>query len=84
MRQGVLRRCETRVAAAALGALRVAILEAVVLRDVSWAQLGWLLHLSDKSAREYAAEASRRWPHGALGIGATAPIPRLRVQPGAW
>ena len=74
-----------RAAAAALGALRVAILEAVVLRDVSWAQLGRLLHLSDKSAREYAGEAVAALAAWRAGDPVPpAPIPRLRVQPGAW
>jgi hypothetical protein len=42
---------------AALGPLRVAILEAVVVKDRPWVELGRLLRTSDKTARHYAAEA---------------------------
>lgn len=74
-----------REVATALGPLRAAILEAVVQRDVPWAQLGRLLHLSDKAAKEYAAEAIEALAAWRAGDPVPpAPIPRLRVQPGAW
>lgn len=74
-----------RAATAALGALRTAILEAVAVHDASWRELGRLLHLSDKTAREWTAEAVEAlatWRRG--DPVPPAPVHRPRVQPGAW
>ena len=48
---------QLREAAAAIGALRAKILEAVVLHDCSWRQLAQQLRVSDKTAAQRAAEA---------------------------
>jgi hypothetical protein len=74
-----------REAAAALGALRVAILEACVLKDHSWLELGRLLRVSDKTARDRAAEAIIAL--AAWRAGEAVPSPpelRFRNQPGSW
>jgi hypothetical protein len=46
-----------RQAAEALGQLRIAILEAVAVKDRSWVELGRLLRVSDKTASSHAVEA---------------------------
>jgi hypothetical protein len=74
-----------RDAAAALGRLRIAILEACVLRDVSWLELSRLLRVSDKTARDRAAEAITALATWRAGE----PVPpppelRFRNQPGSW
>ena len=72
-----------REVATALGPLRAAILEAVVLRDVPWAQLGRLLRLSDKTAREYAAEAVTALAAWRAGDPVPPPpVLRYRIEPG--
>jgi hypothetical protein len=74
-----------RSAAAALGKLRIAILEACVLKDHSWLELGRLLRVSDKTARDRAAEAIAAL--AAWRAGEVPPPPpelRFRNQPGSW
>jgi hypothetical protein len=71
-----------REVAEALGPLRVAILEAVVVKDRPWVELGRLLRTSDKTARHYAAEAVTAL--AAWRNGQTVPPPpvvRFRNQP---
>jgi hypothetical protein len=46
-----------RQAAGALGPLRLKLLEAAVLQDRSWRELGQLLPASDKTAKDYCVEA---------------------------
>lgn len=73
-----------REVAAALGELRVRILEAVVMRDMAWTDLGRLLRLSDKAAKEWAAEALEALAdHVAGRVVAEVPVLRFRNQPGS-
>lgn len=74
-----------RAADAALGVRRVRLLEAVLVRDVAWAELGRMLRVSDKTARDRAVEAIEAladWRNGR----AVAPPPetRFRNEPGRW
>jgi hypothetical protein len=72
-----------REAAAALGQLRVAILDAVVVRDRPWVGLGRSLRVSDKTARHYAAEAIAAlaaWRNGETVL--PPPAIRFRNEPG--
>lgn len=46
-----------RDSAEALGELRVRLLEVCVLHDYSWRQISERLHVSDKTAANYTAEA---------------------------
>jgi hypothetical protein len=72
-----------REVAAALGELRVRIIEAVVVRDMSWSELGRLLRLSDKTAREWAAEAIEALAEHCAGrTDASPPVLRYRIEPG--
>ena len=69
----------------ALGQLRIAILEACVLKDHPWLTLGRLLRVSDKTARDHAAEAITA--QAAWRAGEAVPPPpelRFRNQPGSW
>jgi hypothetical protein len=72
-----------REAAAAMGALRANILEAVVLHDCSWRQLAHQLRVSDKTATHRAAEAVvalSDWRSG-RPVAPEPPI-RYRIEPG--
>jgi hypothetical protein len=74
---------QLRAAANALGDLRARLLEAAVLHDVSWGDLGRSLRVSDKTARRRtieAIEALADWRSGR----AVAPAPgvRYRIEPG--
>jgi hypothetical protein len=72
-----------RQAAAAVGPLRIAILEACVLRDHAWLQLARLLRVSDKTAKDRAVEAIAAL--AAWRAGETvppSPALRFRNQPG--
>ena len=74
-----------RESAAALRPLRVAILEACALRDVSWLALARLLRVSDKTARDRTVEAIAALT--AWRAGEPVPPPpeeRFRNQPGSW
>jgi hypothetical protein len=73
-----------RQAAAALGELRVRLLEACVLRDRSWREIATAMRLSDKTAREYAAEAIEALADHLTGRAvAPSPVLRFRNQPGS-
>jgi hypothetical protein len=72
-----------REAAAAIGALRANILEAVFLHDCSWRQLAQQLRVSDKTATQRAAEAVvalADWGSGRPV--ASEPAVRYRIEPG--
>ena len=73
-----------RETAAALGELRVRILEAVLVKDMPWTQLGTLLRLSDKAARDWAVETLEALADHCAGR-PVAPPPgfRFRNQPGS-
>ena len=72
-----------RETAAALGELRVRILDAVLVRDLPWTELGRLLRLSDKAARDWAAEAIEALAEHCAGRAvAPPPVLRFRNQPG--
>jgi DNA-directed RNA polymerase specialized sigma24 family protein len=72
-----------REVAVALGELRVRILEAVVVRDLSWSELGRLLQLSDKTARQWATEALEALAEHCAGRPVAAPLAlRYRIEPG--
>jgi hypothetical protein len=74
-----------RAAAEALGPLRIVVLEGCVLRDCSWLELARLLGVSDKTARDRAAEAVTAL--AAWRAGEPVPPPpelRFRNQPGSW
>jgi hypothetical protein len=73
-----------REAAEAIGPLRARILEAVVVHDRSWLELGRLLQVSDKTAVQRAAEAVAAladWRNGRTV--AEPPAVRFRNQPGS-
>jgi hypothetical protein len=73
---------QLRAVADALGQLRMKLLEAVVMQDVSWLELGRLLRCSDKTAQNYACEALEAlsdW-HAGRAIAAP-PVLRYRNQP---
>jgi hypothetical protein len=73
-----------REVAEALGPLRIAILEAAVVKDRSWVELGRLLRVSDKTARHLCAEAVTALATWLAGE--TVPSPpaiRFRNQPGS-
>lgn len=73
-----------RQAAEALGPLRVKILTAVVVEDMPWTELGRSLRLSDKAAREWAAEALEALADHLAGRRvAPPPLVRFRNQPGS-
>jgi hypothetical protein len=73
-----------REAAAVLGPLRVKLLEWSVLEDRSWAEVGRLVRLSDKSAKEHAVEAIQALRDWWVGeVVAPAPVLRFRNQPGS-
>jgi hypothetical protein len=73
-----------REAAAALGGLRVRILEAVLVRDVPWAELGRLLRISDKTAQTRATEALEALANHCAGRPVAAPpVLRYRNEPGS-
>jgi hypothetical protein len=72
-----------RETAAALGELRVRILEAVLVKDIPWTELGRLLRLSDKAARDWAVEALEVLADHLAGRPvAPPPVPRYRNEPG--
>ena len=74
-----------REAAAALGRLRIAILEACVLKDHSWLALARLLRVSDKTARDRTVEAITAltaWRAGELVP--PPPEERFRNEPRRW
>jgi hypothetical protein len=75
----MLRQC-----ADALGPLRVKLLEACVRDDRSWAEIGRLIGLSDKSTKEYVVEAIQAladWWRG--DVVEPPPVIRFRNQPGS-
>jgi hypothetical protein len=73
-----------RAAAVALGELRIRLLEACVLKDRSWRELGQLLRVSDKTAMRFVVEALEALGDHAAGRAvAPAPIIRFRNQPGS-
>lgn len=72
-----------REVATALGELRVRVLEAVLVRDVSWCELGRLLRLSDKAARDWAVGALEALAEHCAGRPVAAPpVLRCRNEPG--
>ena len=72
-----------RVVAEALGALRVRILEAVLVRDMPWAELARLLRISDKTAQTRATEALVALAEHCAGrTVAPPPVLRYRNEPG--
>jgi hypothetical protein len=72
-----------RETAAAVGELRTRVLEAVVIRDVPWTELGRLLRLSDKAARDWAVEALEALGEHCAGRAvASPPVLRYRIEPG--
>lgn len=72
-----------REVAAALGELRVRILEAVLVKDLPWTELGKLLRLSDKAARDWAVEALEALADHCGGRAvALPPALRYRIEPG--
>lgn len=74
-----------REAAAAIGPLRAKILEAVMVHDRSWSELGRLLQVSDKTARERAVEAVTALADWRASRSVPAPpAVRFRNQPGSW
>jgi hypothetical protein len=68
-----------REVAEALGPLRVAILEAVIVRDRSWVELGRLLRLSDKAAKDRVVEALEALADWCAGR-TVAPMPEIRFR----
>jgi hypothetical protein len=73
-----------RATAEALGELRIRLLEACVLRDRSWRELGQLLRVSDKTAMRFVVEALKALAdHTAGRVVAPAPVIRFRNQPGS-
>lgn len=73
-----------REAVQALGELRIRIIEAVVVRDQSWRMLGQLMRVSDKTARDYAAEAINALADWRCGRTVALPLVlRYRNQPGS-
>jgi hypothetical protein len=73
-----------RQASDALGALRVKILESVVVKDLAWVELARFMRVSDKTARDRAVEsvnALADW-HAGRSV-PPAPAIRFRNQPGA-
>jgi DNA-directed RNA polymerase specialized sigma24 family protein len=72
-----------REAADALGALRIKLLEQVVLRDLPWVEIARLLRVSDKTARARAAEALEALADWRAGRTVAAPPKiRYRIEPG--
>jgi hypothetical protein len=68
----------------ALGELRVRLLECCVLHDFSWRAIAEKLRISDKTAREYVAEALEALADWRAGrTVASPPVLRFRNQPGA-
>lgn len=73
-----------REVAQGIGELRVRIIEAVVIRDLPWAELAKLLRCSDKTARVRAAEALTALTLHFQGASVPpVPLPRFRNEPGA-
>jgi hypothetical protein len=83
MLQRITAATRLREVADALGELRTRILEAVIVRDLPWTELGHLLRLSDKTARHWAAEAIKALAAHLFG-GSVPPPPilRYRIEPG--
>lgn len=72
-----------RQAADALGGLRVRLLEAVVVRDMSWLELSRQLRCSDKTAVGFAIEALEALADWHAGRAVAAPpVLRFRNEPG--
>lgn len=72
-----------REAVAALGELRVRLLEACVVRDRPWREIATLLRLSDKTAAVWVVEAIGALADWRTGrTVAPPPVLRYRVQPG--
>jgi hypothetical protein len=74
-----------RDAAEAIGPLRVKILEAVIVHDRSWVELGRAMKISDKTAAARAAEAVTALADWRAGrpVGPP-PALRFRNQPASW
>jgi hypothetical protein len=74
-----------RTATEAIGPLRTKILEALIVHDRSWGELGRLLQVSDKTAMARAAEACAALADWRAGRSVAAPpVVRPRIQPGSW
>ena len=72
-----------RAVADALGPLRVKLLESVVVKDLSWLELGRVLRVSGKTAQGFAVEAIEALADWHAGRAAAAPpVLRFRNQPG--
>ena len=71
--------------AEALGALRVKLLEAVLVKDLAWTEIGRLLRVSDKTARDHTVEAIATLADWLAGRAvAPQPVIRFRNQPSSW
>jgi hypothetical protein len=72
-----------REAGGVLGALRVKLLEASVLHDLSWRAIATQLRCSDKTALDRVAEAVTALAHWRCGrIVPPPPVLRYRIEPG--
>lgn len=72
-----------RKATEALGELRTRVLAAVVVRDLPWTELGRLLRLSDKTAKDWTVEALEALAEHCAGRAVAPPsLPRYRIEPG--
>jgi hypothetical protein len=72
-----------REAAAALGELRIRLLDACVLKDRSWRDISGLLRISDKTAQNFVVEAITALTDWRCGRPiAAAPVLRYRIEPG--
>jgi hypothetical protein len=63
--------------------VRAKVLESVVVKDLSWATLGRLLRVSDKTASSHAVEAIKALADWRAGRAvAPPPVIRYRIEPG--
>jgi hypothetical protein len=84
---GMLYRVQTtkklRDVADALGAIRIKLLEWVVVRDLPWTEIGRFMRVSDKTARDRAVEALTALADFYAGRPvAPEPVIRFRNEPG--
>ena len=74
-----------RASTAALGASRIALLDACVVEDMSWRRLGQRLGLAAETARERVVEAIAALALWLAGEPVPpAPAVRFRNQPSSW